>query len=90
MLTLEEFRATRTRVKDLAPYFGVDRDGSAPTPGYVYTQDCYLVILAGSRVERTYLGIGPKEWTTSDLGAQEERLYSGWYRLEHAGEGQVS
>lgn len=83
MLTLEEFRATRKRINDLAPYLGID-DESAPKAGYSYAQDCHLVILGGGRTERYYLGIAGKEWTTNDLALQKARLCSGWYLLDHA------
>jgi hypothetical protein len=85
MLTLEEFCATRKRVNDLAPYFGI-ADESTPLAGYVYAEDCYLVILGGCRTERYYLRIADKEWTTGDLAALERRLYSGWYMFGHAAE----
>ncbi len=75
MLTLEEFRATRAKVNDLSSYFGIPNDDSAQRPGYTYAEDCYLIICGHGRQPRYYLGIGPKEWTSPDLAAQEERLY---------------
>ncbi|MBA8904115.1 hypothetical protein [Phyllobacterium sp. P30BS-XVII] len=90
MLTLDEFRATRQYIKDLAPYFGIASEDGTERPGYTYAEDCYLIICGQGRRPYYYLGIGPNEWTSPDLARQEERLYQNWYMLEHQGEGDQS
>ena len=85
MLTLEEFRQSRELEADLAARFGID-DGNGPTRGYVYAGECYIISTRSGSSNLYYLVLGNQEWLSPDLKRQEERLYSGWYAHEHAGE----
>jgi hypothetical protein len=61
MLTLEEFRQSRTLESDLAARFGVD-DDAGPTRGFVYADKCYIVVTGHGSSNRYYLVLGNQEW----------------------------
>lgn len=89
MLTLQQFRATRQFETDLASRFGIDADAVAKA-GYVYADECYIELIPNNPHGRYYLLIERSDWISNNLAKLEERLYSGWYVHEHAGEGCLS
>ncbi len=87
MMTLEEFRATRTFEADLASRFGI-ASGTVSKTAYVYADECYVEITDNNPHGKYYLTLNSCDWWISDnLEEMETHLYEGWYVHEHKCEG---
>lgn len=87
MLTLEEFRATRTFEADLPARFSIASETVSKT-AYVYADACYIEINDNNPHGIYYLTLNRFDWWISDnLEELEVFLYEGWYVHEHTGEG---
>ena len=75
MLTLTEFRATRTSESDLPARLGIDPDSVAKT-GYVYAGDTYIEDNPDDPRGKYYLLIERSDWISNDLEELEAILWA--------------
>lgn len=80
MMTLEQFRATRTECADLGERFGAEYFDKAPRAGFVYAGEAYIEREPdGSFYVRLYRD----DYASNNLAELEARLYA-WALTERA------